>query len=225
MREAEKTWNIWTEDERKIISEGCGIDIGCGDSPIYRTARCFDIQDGDANEIGLYVHEQFDYVFSAHCLEHMRDPTKTIKEWWQLVRPGGVMIVIVPDEDLYEQGNFPSLFNSDHKWTFTISKRKSWSPCSLNVLDLARSLNSVSSFNIELQDFHYDRSLLCFRQLSFPGHCLRFLKYRILDHLPIPQKWFYPLYSHFFAVDQTLGNAMAQIQLKVFKSENRNGKC
>jgi hypothetical protein len=26
----------------------------------------------------------------------------------------------VPDEDLYEQGVFPSTFNADHKWTFTV---------------------------------------------------------------------------------------------------------
>jgi hypothetical protein len=50
------------------------------------------------------------------------------------------MIVTVPDEDLYEQGVFPSTFNGDHKWTFTVNKTRSWSPCSLNVLDLVGEL-------------------------------------------------------------------------------------
>ena len=54
------------------------------------------------------ANRPFDFVFSSHCLEHMQDPVKcpSLRDWWQLVRPGGVLIVIVPDEDLYEQGIF-----------------------------------------------------------------------------------------------------------------------
>ena len=44
-----------------------------------------------------------------------------------MLEPGGHLIVTVPDEDLYEQGHFPSDYNRDHKWTFTIHKPKSWS--------------------------------------------------------------------------------------------------
>ena len=65
----------------------------------------------------------------------MSDPRKTILDWWKLVKPGGYLFVVVPDEDLYEQGVFPSRFNNDHKATFTIAKAKSWSPNSINVLE------------------------------------------------------------------------------------------
>ena len=41
---------------------------------------------------------------------------------------------------MYEQGNWPSKFNADHKWTFTMAKTSSWSPKSVNVVDLAKSL-------------------------------------------------------------------------------------
>jgi len=37
---------------------------------------------------------------------------------------------------MYEGGVFPSRWNDDHKHTFTIHKDKSWSPVSINVLDL-----------------------------------------------------------------------------------------
>jgi hypothetical protein len=66
----------------------------------------------------------------------MHDPRKALLECWQLVRVGGHLFFIVPDEALYEQGVFPSRFNADHKATFTISKAQSWSPISINVLDL-----------------------------------------------------------------------------------------
>ena len=46
----------------------------------------------------------------------------------------------VPDEDLYEQGTFPSSFNRDHKWTFTIFQEISWSSRSINILDLVKFL-------------------------------------------------------------------------------------
>ena len=118
------------------------------------------MEDGDANEIMRYVHEQFDFVFSSHCLEHMRDPRKALLQWWALVRPGGHLFFIVPDEDLYEQGVFPSRFNPDHKATFTISKESSWSPVSVNVRELALGLPDALLVSLILQDHGYDRSLL-----------------------------------------------------------------
>lgn len=115
------------------------------------------MEDGDANIITKFVHEQFDYVYSSHCLEHMKNPKNALAEWWQLVKPGGHLMFIVPDEDLYEQGIFPSRFNPDHKATFTVSKRNSWSPVSFNVYDLALGLPGSRIVSIELQDQGYDR--------------------------------------------------------------------
>ncbi|MEM5882479.1 MAG: SAM-dependent methyltransferase, partial [Candidatus Aenigmatarchaeota archaeon] len=61
------------------------------------------------------------------------------------------MIITVPNEDLYEQGVFPSTFNKDHKLTFTIYKKKSWSPRSLNIIDLILDLGeSAEIVKIEL---------------------------------------------------------------------------
>ena len=137
--EASKTKELMGEMEHNIF-KGDGIDIGCGLDPIMPTARAFDMDDGDANEITKYVQKQYDYVFSSHCLEHMHNPVSAIEEWWKLVKKDGHLIFSVPDEDLYEQGYFPSLFNDDHKHTFTISKHKSWSPVSHNILDLVQKL-------------------------------------------------------------------------------------
>ena len=159
MDETSKSKCGWGAREWSVL-EGKGIDIGSGRDPITPEARAFDVQDGDANFITRYVHEQFDFVYSSHCLEHMHDPRLTLREWWQLVKPGGHLFFIVPDEDLYEQGVFPSRFNTDHKATFTISKARSWSPASHNVLDLARELPEARLVSVVLQDQGYDRSLL-----------------------------------------------------------------
>ncbi|MDR0715551.1 MAG: class I SAM-dependent methyltransferase [Puniceicoccales bacterium] len=85
VKEASKTKSLFGELEEKIF-KGNGLDIGCGDDPIFADVRKFDIEDGDANNISSYVNERFDYVFSSHCLEHMYDPHCALKEWWSLVK-------------------------------------------------------------------------------------------------------------------------------------------
>lgn len=156
--ESSKTRRVWGELERSVL-RGEGIDIGCGPDPVLPGVTPFDLAHGDANEIDRYVHRQFDFVYASHCLEHMRDPREAIVRWWSLVKPGGVLFLIVPDEDLYEQGFWPSRFNRDHKWTFTIAKRESWSPVSVNLLDLAKSLTGGEVLDIRLFDTAYDRQL------------------------------------------------------------------
>jgi SAM-dependent methyltransferase len=165
MNETTKSRQLWGELEKSILT-GKGIDIGCGPDPVTPNVCKFDVESGDANEITKYVQDEFDFVFSSHCLEHMRNPREAIQDWWKLVRPGGHLFFIVPDEDLYEQGVFPSRFNRDHKATFTISKMKSWSPVSINVLDLVHLLPGAQLVNLVLQDVGYDRRQLKHGPLS-----------------------------------------------------------
>lgn len=156
--ESTKTRKQWGPLELGVL-QGEGIDIGCGPDPVFPHVMPFDLAHGDANEILRHVDRKFDFVYASHCLEHMRDPRAAIAQWWALVRPGGVLFVIVPDEDLYEQGYWPSRFNRDHKWTFTIAKRASWSPVSVNLLDLAKSLAGGELVDIRLFDTGYRREL------------------------------------------------------------------
>lgn len=107
------------------------IDIGAGKGLVCPWAELFDIEDGDANQITRYrTSGSYDAVHSSHCLEHMTDPVVSLSQWWALIKPGGYLVLVVPDEDLYEQGFWPSRFNNDHKATFIIKTDKSWSPVS-----------------------------------------------------------------------------------------------
>ena len=208
MDEATKSKSIWGELEGEIL-KGKGIDIGCGPDPVTDTCARFDMEQGDANFITKFVTDKFDFVFSSHCLEHMFNPKVTILEWWQLVKDGGYLFFMVPDEDLYEQGVFPSRFNPDHKATFTISKRQSWSPKSINVVDLAQSLPNATILKLELQDMGYDRSLLRhgpnYPYLNFDGNSLGVKIRRKLN------KYKNLLGFERSAVDQTMTGALAQI--------------
>lgn len=126
---------------------GNGLDIGGGTDSIalYRSlfprianVTVYEWEQGDAQYLDNVRDDSFDFVYSAHCLEHMVDPRVALRHWLRVLRRGGHLVITVPDEDMYEQGVWPSTFNSDHKHTFTLFKRKSWSPVSINVLDLLR---------------------------------------------------------------------------------------
>ena len=87
---------------------GHGIDIGCGDDPVTPECMRWDKDQGDAHDLAGLMDAQFDWVYSSHCLEHLSHPHRALRRWWEVLRPGGYLLVVVPDEDLYEQGVWPS---------------------------------------------------------------------------------------------------------------------
>jgi SAM-dependent methyltransferase len=161
---------------------GRGLDIGGGPDPLalYRQLFCrmgevrtWDREDGDAQLLATVKDGEYDFVHSSHCLEHLVVPCEGLRNWFRAVRPGGYLIVTIPDEDLYEQGVFPSTFNPDHKWTFTIFKTRSWSERSLNVIDLVRELGeSAELVRLEQLSFTYRYDLPRYDQTLTPvGEC------------------------------------------------------
>jgi SAM-dependent methyltransferase len=145
--------------------KGHGIDVGAGaDSighyreffPLMTSCTPWDMPQGDAQLLEGALDQSFDWVHSSHCLEHMRDPLEALNNWLRVLKPGGHLICLVPDEDLYEQGLWPSRFNTDHKHTFTIYKSSSWSPVSHNLTELlTRTSIPTQIIKLELMDSTY----------------------------------------------------------------------
>lgn len=228
MDEAAKTNRARGPDFAARYFSGRVLDIGCGDDPVVPHAVPFDRPQGDANNILDYLpRESFDCVHSSHALEHMRDVPKAFRDWWALVKPGGFMITVVPDEDLYEQGNWPSLFNSDHKATFRLEKATSWSPVSYDLRRLAEALPDCTVVDARIQDDFYDRSLPNRRPTAL-GHALMklaVLRYRILWRLGVRNSTVLTMFDRIEnrmgrPIDQTLGRAMAQIQVILRKNRS-----
>lgn len=217
--ETSKTRQTFGELERSIV-RGRILDIGAGPDPVTPDAVSFDIEAGDANFITAFEPASFDLVYSSHCLEHLDDPRRTIQNWWSLVKPGGHLFVIVPDEDLYEQGVFPSRFSDHHQHTFTISKKRSWSPRSINVLALAQTLPGGEIISLALNDIGYDRSVgyhghpsrsVLLRRLRSLYRSVR--KRKWLDRKPGFERWM----ARTIGWDQLFDPAIAQIELIVRK--------
>jgi SAM-dependent methyltransferase len=144
---------------------GIGLDIGGGPDSLALYSELFsgiekvivyDLMHGDAQWLDNVEDDSFDFVFASHCLEHLRDPYAALGNWIRVVKPRGHIVIDVPDEDLYEQGHWPSKFNPDHKTSWTIDKEKSWSPVSVNVIDLVRACRTrARTIKIELIDHAY----------------------------------------------------------------------
>lgn len=144
---------------------GNGIDIGAGEDslakhtsffPLVTHIKSWDVDDGDAQYMYGVEPECYDFVHSSHCLEHLENPYYALSVWIRICKIGGHLLITVPDEDLYEQRIWPSIFNVDHKWSFTINKSKSWCSRSINVFDLIKPYAElVEVKKIELLDSTY----------------------------------------------------------------------
>ena len=170
MRETSKALIRRLHDVRFVNTYfvGNGIDIGSGPDPITKFSQQFpliddikvwDMPDGDAQQMEGVQDNTYDFVHSSHCLEHLNDPYEAFENWIRICKPGGHIITTIPDEDLYEQGEFPSTFNGDHKTSWTILKESTWSSNSINVIEfLYQYKDQIEVLKIELinQAFSYD---------------------------------------------------------------------
>jgi len=222
--EAAKTNSLREADFFTTYLSGSVLDIGAGADPVAPHAQIFDQPQGDANKILDYLDaEQFDCVHSSHCLEHMFNPLQALDDWWQLVKPGGYMITIVPQEDLYEQFNWPSIFNEDHKSTYRLGGDSSWSPVSIDILAASKALKGAVVIKSKLWDNNYNYDLMfpkdvtpkdrrafwnrqvssIARRIKDPARRAKMLKGQLLRGYPIDQT--------------SKSNALAQIEIIIQK--------
>jgi SAM-dependent methyltransferase len=226
MYESTKTRLVRGADFDSTYFIGSVLDIGSGYDVVVPHAEAFDQQQGDANNILEHLQpHSYDTVNSSHCLEHMHHPEKVLQDWWQLVKPGGYLVTVVPHEDLYEQGQWPSRFNSDHKATFRLDS-SSWSPCSHDLLKLSEALPGAQLISADIQDDNYNYDIMSMGEETDHSRIIRLrhseLIHRLLTRnlcsLPVLDELNLFMANLGATVDQTIGSALAQIQVIVRKS-------
>ncbi|PKN00147.1 MAG: hypothetical protein CVU78_02535 [Elusimicrobia bacterium HGW-Elusimicrobia-2] len=115
------------------VCKGRGIDVGCGYRKTHPDAIGVDwIAKGESglagnvtgkasaadvrtsgDDLNMFEDDSLDYVVSRHNLEHYRDPEKTLREWIRVLKPGGLMGIIVPDS------RNPATAEETHYYNFT----------------------------------------------------------------------------------------------------------
>lgn len=56
---------------------------------------------GGSGETLPFRSMSFDSLIARHNLEHYVDTVQVLREWYRVLRPGGTLAVIVPDEEAY----------------------------------------------------------------------------------------------------------------------------
>lgn len=103
--------------------QGKGLDIGYGGDPLAENCQGWDIEHGDAQTLEGLKDPEFDFVYSSHTLEHLDNAEIALKNWWKIIRPGGYLILYLPDRNLYERKKtLPSRWNNTHKRFFLLDR-------------------------------------------------------------------------------------------------------
>jgi len=143
------------------------MDVGAGDDPLKVTnghVRSWELSDGDAMYLHGVCDGEMDFVYSSHCLEHLLHFDYALINWIRVLKPGGILYVVVPDYELYEKCSWPSRFNPDHKASFSlrISRRQVGGRANHYHLldDVVPFLNryGVQLLEVRLEDYGFDYS-------------------------------------------------------------------
>jgi SAM-dependent methyltransferase len=80
---------------------GYGFDVGAGgpSSPL-RGALAIDVLNGNSHHALNLPDNVVDYIFSSHTLEHLENPVAALEHWKSRLRPGGVLFLYLPSEDM-----------------------------------------------------------------------------------------------------------------------------
>ena len=104
--------------------KGNGLDLGCNCDKIKPEAIGIDMApDPDVNIVGdvtdLYwlKSNSFDFVYSSHTLEDLKDPKDVLLEWFRVIRYDGYMILYLPHRDYYPNIGHP-LANKAHQFDY-----------------------------------------------------------------------------------------------------------
>ena len=109
---------------------GDGIDIGFGGDPAVPTAITIDLPTpyaktgdfaqnlyGDGRNLHWFKDNILDYVYSSHLLEDFEDTQNVLKEWIRVLKPGGYLLLLLPNEQRFreycKENGMP--YNEEHK--------------------------------------------------------------------------------------------------------------
>jgi predicted SAM-dependent methyltransferase len=100
--------------ELEVWCKGNGIDLGCGRDKICSEAIGMDMTNpytkvgddsiqlkGDAKDLYWFNDGVLDYIYSSHLLEDFDNTEEVMKEWVRVIKPGGLLILNLPDEQTF----------------------------------------------------------------------------------------------------------------------------
>lgn len=126
------------KDKALTFCKGDGIDFGAGEwclpgaIPVDHSTY-FGIEDFDPNSL--------DFVYSSHCLEHIRAWKETLRELISKLKPNGIIFLYLPHKDS------PWTNWRKHKWAPTINViAAAFSKMEIRIVELDSGPDDYQSF-------------------------------------------------------------------------------
>jgi SAM-dependent methyltransferase len=98
---------------------GHGLDVGAGKNPLPGAIPVDQGTDANAYDLSRWADGSMDYVFSSHCLEHLDRWQDALVEWLRVLRPGGVLFLYLPHEQMTMWLPGSPWVGQDHRWVPT----------------------------------------------------------------------------------------------------------
>ena len=121
---------------------GKGLNIGVEVDPTLKElwpkiTAVDSITAGSGGRVAQYLTEvpsdSYDFVHAPRVLQLCQDPKIALLNWVRVLRPGGFIVALVPEELLYELGRWPSRFDAENRSSFTM-RYVSQIPTSVNLV-------------------------------------------------------------------------------------------
>jgi len=80
----------------KTIWEG---DLAAGQPYVYAKQKLGYQYINDATDLTGIEDDKYEFVLSSHCLEHVANPIKALKEWNRVLKLNGVIILVLPEPE------------------------------------------------------------------------------------------------------------------------------
>ena len=107
-----------------------------------------DARYGDLNRPLEFGDGEFGVVFCSHVLEHVDSPIGLLREAWRVLSPGGLLLIVVPNEDsIANRIGFDPYFGGHEEHLYSFSEDNLAALCSRAGFVTEAILYSVYSLN------------------------------------------------------------------------------
>ena len=86
----------------KTVPQSIGVDVTPKGERIHGLVDKFSVADivADVSKPLPVENGSIDCIIARHVLEHVVNQVKTLRQWWDALKPGGQLIIAVPDQAL-----------------------------------------------------------------------------------------------------------------------------
>ena len=114
----------------KPYTTGMGLDLGYGGDPLNNSCITVDLPQkytsvgdnkvqqlfGSALDLYWFKDGVLDYIYSSHLIEDFDDTEQALVEWLRVIKSGGYLCLLFPDEQVYRSRTESKYWNASHKY-------------------------------------------------------------------------------------------------------------